>query len=294
LKVTVPRAQRVKKWILLCLAAAAIAEFAAVFLLRPAPAAYDSVQARLGGITTYYTFSGNVRAKKRQTVVSGRMMQIADVHVSEGDRVAEGDALLTSTDGETIAAKISGEVSEIRVESGDQVISGKTLMQIIDSSRLEIRVNVDEYDLPALKVGDTADVIISATGKRLTGAIAGISSEGIRAGEVTYFTATITVENDNTVKSGMSAEVRVVHRAAQNVVVLPMAALRFDADNTPYVLLAGKNGAPVKTRVTVGINDGNMAEIKKGLLPGAVVCYPAQSGESKAADVLGLRDYIPE
>ena len=63
-----------------------------------------------------------------------------------------------------------------------------------------------------------------------------MSKEGQIVNGVTFFTATIDLEKDDSVKIGMSAEVKLVNSNATGVVTLPMKAIQFDDNNSPYVL----------------------------------------------------------
>lgn len=244
------------------------------FYFRSRPTAtYDSVEAKSGDITTYYSFSGNVDTKNRETVMSDKMMQISELKVKEGDTVKEGDVLATTTTGEEITSTIDGEISKQYVEENAQVLAGAKLMDIVDYDNLELTVNVDEYDISALAVDKDAKITIDALGKEIQGTIRSVSKEGTVNNGVTYFTATIDLAKDSEVKIGMTAEVKLLNQSASNVVTLPMAALSFDAYNKPFVYIEDEKGLPVKTAVETGINDGTLVEIKSGVSDGDIVLY---------------------
>ncbi|NCB06550.1 MAG: HlyD family efflux transporter periplasmic adaptor subunit [Bacteroidia bacterium] len=251
----------------------AIVAFAGAWLLWPKPLFYESAVAAKGNITTYNSFSGNIDTKKRQTVMSEKMLQVSKIKVQEGDAVKVGTALIRTTAGEDIKSKIVGEIATIHTEVNAQVMAGTNLMDIVDYNNLEITVKVDEYDIGAMEKGKDAAVSIGAIGKELSGKISSMSKEGQVKNGITYFTATIDLAADAALKIGMTAEVKLVSGNVADVVTLPMTAIAFDDDNKPFVLKKDGKGAMVKSEITTGINDGITAEIKSGVLNGETVYY---------------------
>ncbi len=69
----------------------------------------------------------------------------------------------------------------------------------------------------------------------------------------------------------MTVEVKLISREAYGVVSVSMDALRYEKDNTAYVLVRNAEGKEEKKYVTVGITDGNYVEIKEGLSEGDIV-----------------------
>lgn len=245
----------------------------AALLLRKTSVSYENAQAKAGDITTYYSFSGNIDTKNRQTVLAGKIMQISEISVTKGQSVEKDALLLKSTAGDQIKAKISGEIVSIDVQENEQVMAGTKLMELVDYHHLEVAVKVDEYDIAALKTGQQATVKIGAGNKELQGKIDSISREGQIADGVTYFMATIVLPEDSSIRIGMTAEVKLIRDQAKGVVTLPMVAIQFDENNKPYILKGNETEQPVKTEITLGINDGTTVEIQSGVTAGETVLY---------------------
>lgn len=262
------------KWIVTGVIVAVIAGGAIAFSMKPAPSPYESVAAKTGDITAYYSFSGNVEAKNRQTVTSEKVMQVSEIKVKEGDVVDEGTSLIKTSTGEEIKAKIHGEIANINVEENAQVMAGTKLLDVVDYDNLEIKVKVDEYDITALEKGKEAAVKIGAVNKEIKGTIGSISKEGQITNGVTFFTATIDLEKSEGVQIGMSAEVNVLSNKVSGGVTLPMTAIQFDENNKPYVLKQGEGNAVNKVEIATGINDGTTVEVKSGVASGETILYP--------------------
>ncbi len=235
---------------------------------------YETAAADTGDIVVYNSFTGNVEAKNRQTVTADRVMQVSRVYIKEGDAVKQGDNLAATSMGEVIKSKINGEVTNLSVSEGDQVMSGTRLMDIIDYNKLQVKVKVDEYDLSAVATGSQVTINIGALNKNIQGTISSVPKEGQETGGVTYFNAAADIAGDNSIRVGMTAEVRIISGKAIGAVTLPMTAVQFDAENNPYVFKKNSKGKPVKTAISTGINDGLKVEVKTGISKGDTVMYP--------------------
>lgn len=273
-----------RKILAACLAIAVVAAGAVTFRLTRQRTPYTAEKAGTGDIATYYSFSGSIDAKNRQTVYADQLMQIQKVNVTEGQTVAKNDRLLETASGESIRAPIAGEIASISVEKDQQVSPGTKLLQIADYSVMQLKVKVDEYDLGAVTQGKAATVTVHSLGRNLQGTVESVSREGTYLNGVTYFDAVISLPADSSLRAGMSAEAKVLSQSARGVVTLPMADLRFRSDNTPYVLVPskGRRGGSREVPVTVGVSDGTTVEIKSGLSAGDEVIVPAVKSDNSA------------
>lgn len=244
------------------------------FYAMPKKTNYAEVKATIGNLATNYSFSGSVEAKNRQTVFADKTMQIKEIKVQEGGEVTADTVLMTTVVGGEIKSKIAGEVSSIYAEENAQLMPGAKLIDIVDYSDLRLKVQVDEYDLSAVSKDKDASVTIHSLKKEVSGKITDVSKEGEYTNGVTNFTATISLAKDSSLRVGMSAEAKVLNQSVSNVVLLPMSAIQFDANNNPYVLLKDSNNLPKTVGITLGINDGVHAEIKSGVTTNDTVLVP--------------------
>lgn len=243
---------------------------------RPRASNTTEVTPSKGDITTYYSFTGSIEAKNRDTVLADRMMQIDEIMVEEGDEVKKDDILLKTASGQKIRADINGEVSKIHVEENAQVVAGAQLVEIVDYSNLQLRVKVDEYDLSAIIKDKEASVTIHALGREVKGRVVEVSREGTHSNGITFFEAVISLEKDEAVMVGMSAEARMVNQSVKDVVTLPMSVIQFDDANKPYVTVKGEGGQGVRRDLTLGINDGINVEVKEGITTSDRVLVPSK------------------
>ena len=197
-----------KKWIILGIVLLAVIGLIIFFVTKPKNQEFEEVKTQTGDITTYYSFSGNVESKEKQSVLADKMMQISSIHVQEGDAVHKDDILMETTAGEQIKAEIDGEVTKLYVEEGSPVTAGSQLIDLVNYDHLQVTVKVDEYDVKAVQEGKEATVNIGALdNKKVTGTISKVSRQAVVAHGISYFTASIDLPEDQEVLVGMSAEV---------------------------------------------------------------------------------------
>ncbi|MEE0881380.1 MAG: HlyD family efflux transporter periplasmic adaptor subunit, partial [Turicibacter sp.] len=148
---------------------------------------YDATTAVVEEMTTYYSFSGIIEAKNKESIVLTSMTQIDTINVSEGDKVNKDDILFTTIQGNQFRTSINGEVANVYVSEGDVVTAGTIAVDITDYSNLQVKVKVDEYDIKSVEVGKEAKVIINALDKEVQGTVSHVSKEAQSLNGVSYF-----------------------------------------------------------------------------------------------------------
>ncbi|MDE0423150.1 MAG: efflux RND transporter periplasmic adaptor subunit [Gammaproteobacteria bacterium] len=138
-----------------------------------------------------------------------------------------------------VKAPISGTVIERLVEQG-QVISspmgdvggGTLLLQMADLARVRVRMLVDEIDIGKVVPGTIAQVNVAAYPTRsFEGAVLKVEPQASPQQNVTMFPVLIDLDNaEGLLKPGMNAEVELVVADRTDVLTIPNAALRTEAD----------------------------------------------------------------
>jgi HlyD family secretion protein len=263
-----------------------IAGFIAFRYFRQRGSGFTEEKAVTGDIVTNFSFSGYVAAKNSQVLYADRAIQIKTIKVSLNQSVKDGDVLMTTTAGQKITAPFDGTVSQIDAVPNAQLTPGAQLCKVVDYSNLQLAVQVDEYDIPAVTVGKTATVTINALGKDITGTVDSVSRDGVYQNGVTYFNSIISLPAGNDLLTGMSAQASILDKSVKNAVLLPMTAIQFDQDNNPFVYM--KEGSKLKrVDLTLGINDGTNVQITGGLSSGDTVLVPSVSASATGSGPFG-------
>ena len=181
----------------------------------------------------------------------------ADVAV-ENARIAVDD-----TD---IRAPISGTVIEKPVEKG-QVISsptqdvggGTVLMKMADLSAVQIRALIDETDIGKVREGMPAKVTVAAfPNQPFTGNVVKIEPQAVIDQNVTMFAVLISIRNpDGLLMPGMNAEVEVSIAEREDVLTVPVMALRTERDILATAGILGMSESDLRREIAGGGNKTN-------------------------------------
>lgn len=259
------KTKKIKKWIGWVILIVILIAVVFVFNQRPNEGQYNSVTAERSDLITYYSFSGNIEPKNKQSIVATSMFQVDEILVEEGDDVSESQLLLTATQGTEFESELDGEISNIYIEEGDVVMAGAPLIDVTDYNHLQVKVKVDEYDIQAVQLNKEVTVKVNALDKEIKGTISKVSKEAQTLNGISFFVATIDLEPDQDLFIGMSTEVKLVNQSVSNAIVLPMSSLQFDEENKPYVYYRDSKGEVVTKSVEVGITDGVNVEVLSGV-----------------------------
>ena len=272
------------KWVILLMIAGGVAAFVLMMSGTQESIAYKKYDVTSGEITTYYNFDGLVRADRIQTISATAADTVKTVYVEQNGLVSEGDRICRMESGETIRAGIDGEVTSLSVSEGDVLAAGAPVCEIIDMTRLEVELNVDEYDVGAAVPGTPVEVTVLATGQTVQAAVRSLDKNGKASGDLSYYTATAALEGvDSTtgVYPGMQVSAKILRGHAENAAIVRVEVIQFDEYNKPYVLMYGADGTSAeRIPVEVGVSDGVYAQIVSGVQPGDTVLK--QSGMTMA------------
>ena len=202
--------------------------------------------------------------------------------VSAEASVKEANEMLIKT---SIYAPMSGTVSMLLVELGERVagtnlMAGTELLRVADLSRMEAQVQVNENDIPRVKLGDTAMIEVDAyLDQKFKGIVTEIANSakttGVSADQVTNFDVKILVlpesykklvdaGDKNPFRPGMSATVDIRTQSKSDIISVPIQSVTTRTDTTKIA------GTPSEKdiRTVVFITDGKYAlakDVKTGI-----------------------------
>ena len=249
---------------------------------------YESYTAETGDISTALSFSATLEVKKSTTYTASEMSRVKELYVVSGQEVQEDDPLVLLTDGELITAGFDGVVNEMRFSVGDWVRPGITLVQINDLVHLQVTMDVDEYDVKSLTVGQACTVSVISLGIDFETTIGHINRVSSSSGTLAYYAVTCDLTVPEEVLPGMRATVSIQSESVQGVTVLPLSALGFAEDGSAYTLVKNANGNYEQQPVETGLSDGMQVEITAGVNAGDTVY--AVSGTQSADAGFTLTD----
>jgi HlyD family secretion protein len=185
----------------------------------------------------------------------------------------------------SLYAPMSGTVSMLLVELGERVagtnlMAGTELLRVADLSRMEAQVQVNENDIPRVKLGDTALIEVDAyLDQKFKGIVTEIANSakttGVSADQVTNFDVKILVLADsykklvetgdkNPFRPGMSATVDIRTQSKSDIITVPIQSVTTRTDTTKTSVKASDKDI----RTIIFITDGKYAlakDVKTGI-----------------------------
>jgi len=185
----------------------------------------------------------------------------------------------------SIYAPMTGTVSMLLVELGERVagtnlMAGTELMRVADLSRMEAQVQVNENDIPRVKLGDTALIEVDAyLDQKFKGVVTEIANSakttGVSADQVTNFDVKILVlpesykklvdaGDKNPFRPGMSATVDIRTQSKPDILTVPIQSVTTRTDT----LKTSSKQASKDIRTLVFVTDGKYAlarDVKTGI-----------------------------
>lgn len=234
--------------------------------------------------------SGDVLSAESDILKAASKDTVASVLVSKNQVVTKGQELITFENGsDSIVAPYDGIISNVNVSAGDSVNVAQQLITVFDNKNLYTTISVDETDLPSLKIGQKADIKVNAfPDTKFTGTVKDISQQGTYSNGVSNFDVTISFDNINDVKVGMSTEATIVTDSKDNVLAVPVEAVK-DIKGGKYVMIPKADGSVTLQKVEVGISNGRMVEVTNGLVADQEVELPqVQSSTTNSSKTKGM------
>ncbi len=173
-----------------------------------------------------------------------------------------------------VTAPISGVVSSLNVKQGQIVTNAQAAATIVDKDKVYIQFNVVENMVNKLEVGQEVKVNVSAAfDEYVTSTISYISPTADARSQL--YPVKVYLDNvDNNIRPGMNGKVKInMDQVDSAIVVKSNAVLDKDGKRVIYVV---DGDIAVEKEVTVGLDTGNLIEIKAGISEGDKVIVEGQ------------------
>ena len=185
-----------------------------------------------------------------------------------------------------VVSPATGEVQGIAVTEGMMITntdqSSQRLAVIKTGETLLVQLNVSELDIGKIKVGQSADITLVATGDQVfQGEVISIDQIGVTSnGSATYpVLVGFTASSDMTILPNMSADVDIRVSDQASVLTVSTLAVQKDEQGQHYVnLVTGEEGTgrqktftTERRDVKIGTQTENLTEIVSGLTEGETV-----------------------
>jgi HlyD family secretion protein len=224
------------------------------------------------------------RAAESQLAISQAKVGEARAQVAQAKAAADRSA--EDVANATIRAPIRGTVLSRDVEIGSPVSSilnlganATLVMTLGDIDQVFVRGKVDEADIGRVRLGQEAKIRVETfKDKTFTGRVTQISPMGVEKDNVTNFEVRVSIDNPGKeLKANMTANAEIVLEEHANALIVPEAAVAFDAQKNAFVdvVAAGAKNGRKRVPVKVGVSNGTKIQILDGLKQGDRVILPS-------------------
>lgn len=258
---------------------------------------WREVRPETGSIRVVVSTTATILPQNRLEIKSSVGGRIDEILVKEGESVKKGQvlALVSSTEraalldaatlkgkGEieywknvykqtALIAPIDGEVIVSSIDPGQTITTSDVVLVLSD--RLIVKADVDETDIGRVKVGQSADIRLDAYPDiRVRGVVDHVYYESKLVNNVNIYKVDLVPSSiPDVFRSGMSANVDVIVEKKDNVLLLPLSAVRTRNGSAVVSLRDPKSGEVTKVGVKTGSKDARNVEIVSGIAMGDAV-----------------------
>jgi HlyD family secretion protein len=214
-----------------------------------------------GGLTTKEALdTAESTVKMRQAEVNSAERQIETQRLRMTQEEASLENAKLNLSKVRIESPITGIITRRNIEEGETVVigtmnnAGTVLLTVADMSVIEAEVEVDETDIPNVKLGQQAKITIDAMpGKSFTGKVTEIGNSPIQAAgstsasQATNFKVKVTVDGEiPEVRPGFTATAEITTATRKGVLAVPIQA------TTVREMVVDKEGHIVREPATQG------------------------------------------
>ena len=240
----------------------------------------ETVEVSNQTIITTLTAPGEVQSAKTEKISLNTNYYYLTMCAEENEYIKKGDNLLEYTNGTYITAPYDCVITASNLPAEGEICTTSHYIEISSIESLSMNLSVSETDINKIEIGDMVDINITATDEKVQGYITSISEVGTYNSNGSYFSATVTFDNNGNLKIGMSATCEIIIERAENVVAVPVEAIQ-TSDEGKYVIVVNSDGSTSNVSVETGISNDAYTEIKSGISEGTTIQMTESSENSR-------------
>ncbi|MDD4476896.1 MAG: HlyD family efflux transporter periplasmic adaptor subunit [Patescibacteria group bacterium] len=177
---------------------------------------------------------------------------------------------IANRDKAIIRAPIDGIIAKVNKKRGEFISTSDIAVQML-TPFYEIKIDISETDVAKLKINDQTEITLDAFGEdvKFSGKILQIDPASTEIQDVVYYKVRVALDlSDKPIKSGMTANVTVNTEKRENILYVPLRAVRAGGETGKYVRVL-ENKTEKEVPVKLGLKaDNGLVEITEGLTEG--------------------------
>jgi macrolide-specific efflux system membrane fusion protein len=286
---------------------------------KPPKETIREIKPIVGRIQATITSTATVQPQNRLEIKPPINGRIDEILVREGDMVKAGQTLawLSSTEraalldaarargpeamkywedvykATPLISPIDGDVIVSQAEPGQIVTSSEAVLVLSD--RLIVQAQVDETDVGGIRVGQEVTISLDAYPQiKVNGKVDHIYYESKIVNNVTIYQVDIVPESVPEVfRSGMTATVNIAEKTKDNVIIVPLEAVKRTKDGACILVKESRGRKPVERKVELGIADEKNIEVVSGISAGDSLVVVSQKYSPASDAKSGTNPLMP-
>lgn len=185
--------------------------------------------------------------------------------------------LLTIYRDGALLSKMDGLVSSVEYDEDTFTSTVENqILTLYPQKQMSVTISVDETDILSLKEGQEAEIEVSSVSEdKFSGTVTEISKVADTSSGVTQYSAELTLDREEGMLAGMTANVSVHIQGTENALIIPVDALH--QNSAAYYVYTAYNSEAHRyegrVEVTIGMQNDDFVEITSGLNEGDTVYY---------------------
>ncbi len=165
-----------------------------------------------------------------------------------------------------VRAPRTGTVTSVLTVVGAPVDGTTPVVAVSNRSRVEVAVDLSEFDIAQVRLGLKASVAVDAFGGRvIPGRVRFAAPTGTNQNGVVTFPVRVALVNTSGLRPGMNVSVRIVVANKRNVVQVPQKAVARNDEGQPFVNVLAPDGSIKERKVKLGLSSATAVEVLSGL-----------------------------
>lgn len=216
------------------------------------------------------TSSGEIASASTEKLELSTSYYFETMCVEEDDTVKEGENLLKYTNGKYLTAPYDLVVTSYSIPETETKATSSNYIQVQNLEDLVINLSISESEISNISLGQEVEISLTAdSSKTYTGTITKIDSIGNYSSSGTTFDVEVSLENDGSIKIGMSVSCTINIDELTDVLAVPIDAVQINGDRR-YVIVV-QNGETTEVEVETGLSNDEYVQITSGLDGGETI-----------------------
>jgi len=164
-----------------------------------------------------------------------------------------------------IRAPFPGYITNRPTAVGEYVTSATTIATIVRTNPIKIQIQIGESDVPQVAVGRAVTLQVDAYKVRTFSGTVSAVNPALDPASRSAIVEALIENNDNALRAGMFATVRINKEGGTNAIYVPKAAVYNDPSTQSYRVFVIQDGVAKLKVVQLGVEEGDSTQIINGV-----------------------------